>query len=423
VQITVSGAFLVNQSTFPAGAYELVAKPEGIVLNVPLGREKICVKSLTLAPLPEEHTLFHIDNMLIGRSFHWERAQQQTFQGELVIEQEEDATLRVINVVPLEQYLQSVISSEMSSASPVEFLKAHCIVSRSWLLAQLRKKAKHAYLYGTPDKRWTDATEHRFFDVCNDDHCQRYHGISRVNTAVQEALAATRGQVLLYGDEICDARFSKCCGGITETYATAWEDIMVPYLMPIADSPQHPRAYLPPLRDETVVECFIRTRPPAYCNVADRTLLAQLLPDFDCETHHFFRWKVTLSQDELQELLLLKTGIDFGEISSLVPCARGASGRISALKVCGTKAEKVFGKELEIRRILSRTHLYSSAFVVKPTDLREAIPHRFTLVGAGWGHGVGMCQIGAAALAAAGKDCHAILHHYFTGVSIQKIYT
>ncbi len=423
VRFAASGECLLNGQALAAGPYEAVAQAGGLVLLREERPVAAAPERLRLVPAPQQHAVFTVMGIPIGRSFHWERLQQQTFQGELVLEQAGPGTLRLINAIPLEQYLESVISSEMSPRSPAEFLKAHCIISRSWLLAQIRKKSAAAERRtAAADRSWTDAAAHREFDVCADDHCQRYHGIGRVNQAARQALVDTRGEVLVFDGEICDTRFSKCCGGISESFATAWEDREVPYLRPVADCPPHAREFVPPLAEESMAARFISAVPRAYCNVGDRTLLEQILPDFDFETQHFFRWEVVLQQEALQQMLSLKTGIDFGAIRALVPLARGASGRIYSLKVCGTKAEKVFGKELAIRRILSPSHLYSSAFTVAAPEGRHGVPEQFTLRGAGWGHGVGLCQIGAAAMAARGIRYADILNHYFTGALLRKLY-
>jgi stage II sporulation protein D len=327
----------------------------------------------------------------------------------------------VMNRVGLEQYLHSVICSEMNPGCPQEFLRAHCIISRSWLLAQLERKQGPAC--STAESRlWTDAAVHRHFDVCADDHCQRYHGIAALNPAARAALGHTRGQVLLCGDEVCDARFSKCCGGITERFSTAWQDVEFEYLQPVTDAPAEIPGVPVPLMTEMDAERFIRSRPAAYCNVADRDLLSRILPDFDLETGDFFRWEVVLPQEKLRELLLKKSGIDFGCVRELRVLQRGASGRIMQLQVLGERAEKIFSKELAIRSALSTSHLYSSCFIVERGAVRQGVPETFMLKGAGWGHGVGLCQIGAAAMAHAGVSCAGILAHYFKGTAIATLY-
>jgi SpoIID/LytB domain protein len=265
---------------------------------------------------------------------------------------------------------------------------------------------------------WTGREAHGRYDVCADDHCQRYQGIGRVNTTAQQAVQETRGEVLLSENEICDTRYSKCCGGITENFSTAWEDKDVAYLASINDS-WLPVSVQP---GEDYVRSYILARPEVYCKVTDKNLLKRMLPDFDYETKDFFRWTVDISQSELGHILHAKTGIDFGLIKDIVPLARGASGRLYKIKLCGTRQEKIIGKELEIRRILAPAHLLSSAFVVDPYGMAGKIPNRFRIRGAGWGHGVGLCQIGAAAMAERGNTYQQILLHYFKSAQLARLY-
>jgi stage II sporulation protein D len=371
----------------------------------------------TEARLGQAFTLF---NVTIGNRFHWERAEDQTFQGDLILQSRNNGTIAVINEIPLEDYLKSVISSEMSGAAPMEFLKAHAIISRSWLLAALDRKKKTKETSESSEKitdeeviRWHDREEHDLFDVCADDHCQRYQGITKIiSKQAEEAVCETQGMVITYQDKICDARYSKACGGITENFDTAWDDKRVPYLASISDASVSHR----PINTEGEASTWILSAPDAYCSTKDEHLLEKILPDFDLETKAFFRWKVQYSRSELEEILREKSGFDFGTLKEIVPIVRGPSGRISRLKINGSKRSMVVGKELEIRRWLSRTHLYSSAFVVTAEN------GRFTFHGAGWGHGVGLCQIGAAVMATKGFSSEKILKHYFRGVEIQKIY-
>jgi stage II sporulation protein D len=362
-------------------------------------------------------TLF---NVTIGSRFHWERAENQTFQGNLILLLRNDGTIAVINEILLEDYLKSVISSEMSGAAPMEFLKAHAILSRSWLLAALDHKKETKETSISSEKitdeemiRWYDREEHDLFDVCADDHCQRYQGITKiVSKQAEEAVRKTSGMVITYQDEICDARYFKACGGLTENFDTAWYDKRIPYLESISDAsvPHHP------IGTEEEASAWILSAPDVYCNTKDVCFLEKILPDFDRETKTFFRWRVEYSRSELEEILREKSGLDFGTLQQIIPLRRGPSGRISRLKIVGSKRSMVVGKELEIRRWLSRTHLYSSAFVVTV----EA--GRFTFHGAGWGHGVGLCQIGAAVMATKGFSAEEILRHYFRRVEIKKIY-
>ena len=365
---------------------------------------------ITLTPSDPPSCSFALPEMTIGIGFHWERQERQVFRGTLRI-LKRNAGLTVINDVPLEEYVTSVISSEMSASCPIELLKAHAVISRSWLKAfppsQTRGGAKHGG--GQTDekeiRRWYGREAHPDFEVCADDHCQRYQGITKAfSSSAAEAVGATAGQFLRYGGEICDARFSKCCGGITEEYPTAWEDWDIPYLRSLYDNPSGPPSYN--------AETWIRSNPDAYCNTRNKELLARILPGFDQETVDFYRWRVEYSPDEIAELIKTRVGVNLGRITDIQPIDRGPSSRIYRLRITGDKDYLVIGKELEIRRALSRTHLYSSAFVVD----KEA--ERFVLRGAGWGHGVGLCQIGAAVMADLGKTYRQILEHYYPGTTV-----
>jgi stage II sporulation protein D len=367
-------------------------------------------------------------NVTIGMNFHWERKEDQTFEGNLRFLANDHGTISAINEIGVEQYLQSVISSEMSAEAPGEFLKAHAVTSRSWLVAMLerQKKFKNVRMssqqfQGTKDEilRWYDREDHAHFDVCADDHCQRYQGITKVIAkSAEEAVLATRGKCLMYNNEICDARFSKACGGRTELFEHTWEDTPMPYLQSVSDSTQ---AY-PQLLNEADAERWIVSSPDAYCNTSDGKILKQVLPSFDQETTDFFRWKVEYTQEQLVHILYTKSEIDFGMLLDLVPLSRGPSGRIYKLKVVGSKRTIIVGKELEIRRWFSKSHLYSSAFIVKTERDVKGIPAKFTLFGAGWGHGVGLCQIGAAVMAAKGCNAEEIVKHYFRKSDLRKMY-
>ncbi len=362
-------------------------------------------------------TLFHVT---IGSQFHWEKREDQTFQGDLMLCPREDGTIAAINEIPLEDYLKSVISSEMSPKSPMDFLKAHAILSRSWLLAAIDRKKKMEGESTPPPKitnneiiRWYDREDHDLFDICADDHCQRYQGITKiVSRQAEEAVEETFGMAITFQDKICDARYSKACGGITEEFDTAWDDKRIPYLESISDaSLSHPL-----IRSEKEASRWILSNPEAYCNTKNEQLLEKILTHSDLKTKNFFRWTIEYSREELEEILRKKTGSDFGTLQKIVPLRRGPSGRISRLKIVGSKKSIVVGKELEIRRWLSRSHLYSSAFVVMIEG------DRFIFNGAGWGHGIGLCQIGAAVMATKGFSTEKILKHYFRGVEIKKIY-
>lgn len=371
---------------------------------------------------------FSISDVTIGVNFHWERKETQTFLGTLHFVVEESKVC-AINELPVESYLESVVSSEMRATAGLEFLKAHAVISRSWLLAQMEKRRKAEdsgnsfFSFIKKDDeliRWYDREDHTIFDVCADDHCQRYQGITMETSPVAaQAVRDTRGQVLFYEGDICDARFSKCCGGITEEFQYCWENTPKPYLKAVVDNTQ---GALPDLTVEANAEQWIRSAPPAYCNTHDQKVLSQVLNDYDLETADFYRWHVTLTQAEISELLKEKLKIDFGQVTDLIPLERGRSGRISRLKIVGTKTTFIIGKELEIRRALSNSHLYSSAFVVDKLNVTDGIPSGFTLTGAGWGHGVGLCQIGAAMMGAQGFKHDAILSHYYVGAEIKKLY-
>lgn len=369
---------------------------------------------------------FLIRNVNVGDKFHWKRKENERFIGQLKLLKNRDK-ITVINILPIENYLTSVISSEMSAKSPVEALKAHAIISRSWLLSQLKKKSGGktgtGYDSETEHVRWYDREEHELFDVCNDDHCQRYHGITKVFTGVaSQATEQTAGIVLMNGEEICDARYSKCCGGMSESFENVWDQVNHPYLKPVIDYKYEPENLDLDLTKDESAEKWIRGNPHAFCNTTNRTVLSQILVDFDQSTKDFYRWKVEYSREELSDLIKEKSGIDFGEITDLVPVERGASGRIIKLKIVGTQKTLIVGKELEIRRFLSPSHLYSSAFVVEKVGREQNSPIRFILHGAGWGHGVGLCQIGAGVMASDGYYFDEILLHYFTGVKLKKIY-
>jgi stage II sporulation protein D len=365
---------------------------------------------ITLTPSDAASCAFALDDVTIGIGFHWERKERQVFRGALRIIKR-GGGLTVINDVSLEDYVTSVISSEMSATCPLEMLKAHAVISRSWLWFAKTDSVKATRQSKSADAheilRWYGREAHADFDVCADDHCQRYQGITKTfSRAAAEAVRATAGEFLRYNGAICDARFAKCCGGITECFATGWEDENVPYLESVYDGP----AASPPHNAED----WIRSSPPAYCNTNDTELLARVLPGFDQETRDFYRWRVEYTPEELDDLIQSRLGFELGPIRAMEPLARGPSGRIYRLKITGERDYVIVGKELEIRRALSRSHLYSSAFVVD----KEA--GRFVLTGAGWGHGVGLCQLGAAVMANQGKTYMEILQHYYRGTTVSS---
>ena len=385
---------------------------------------------------------FSLSDVTIGVNFHWERKETQTFLGTLRFVVEADK-ICAINELPVEKYLESVISSEMSATSSLELLKAHAVISRSWLLAQMKKRREVAasgnnfFSFVKKDDmliRWYDREDHTIFDVCADDHCQRYQGITKETSPhVAEAIRQTLGQVLLDGEDICDARFSKCCGGETEEFQYCWEDTPKSYLTAVRDlvlgvknEEQEDSSLFTlhsSLQDEATAERWIRSNPPAFCNTTDKKILSQVLNDYDQETADFYRWKVTYSQKKLQQLFEEKLKMNFGAILDMKAVERGKSGRISKLQIIGTEKTFTIGKELEIRRALSDTHLYSSAFVVDKYDKDEqGVPQRFEIIGAGWGHGVGLCQIGAAVMGEQGYAYNDILLHYYQGAEIKQLY-
>jgi SpoIID/LytB domain protein len=386
---------------------------------------------VTFEPVDPGIESFLIKDVIIGLQFHWERKEKQRFAGSLKIIKD-SVKLTAINIISIENYLSSVISSEMNAKSSLQLLKAHAIVSRSWLLAQLENskllkkekiRPKNEYLSDNELIRWFDKEDHKNFDVCADDHCQRYQGITKIISDVaRQAIEQTKGVILTYDEKICDARYSKSCGGITESFENVWSPTHINYLTSVIDYKFEPENFDLNFNSENNASKWIKGNIPSFCNVTDRKIITQVLIDYDQETKDFYRWKVEYEQEEIKELITSKTQIDFGDIVDLVPIERGDSSRIIKLKIKGTKREFTFGKELEIRRILSKTHLYSSAFIVEKDNIRNGIPQKFTIYGAGWGHGVGLCQIGAAFMASKGYQFDEILFHYFIGTRLKKIY-
>ena len=421
LRFTLNGTFAVTDSLRAAGEQQAACENGCIRWGGRFYRE------LAFTPDTAEAS-FSLHGVTIGIHFHWERRETQTFRGELHLIVTDEG-LAAINRLPVEDYLVSVISSEMKATSSPEFLKAHAVISRSWLLSQMERRRQPSTqerpsFVRTDDSliRWYDREDHALFDVCADDHCQRYQGITRAdNPAVVEAVHATAGQVLVSGGNICDARFSKCCGGISERFSACWSDREYAYLQPVRDCPDE---YVrPDLTREDEAERWIRTAPDAFCHTADRHILGQILNSYDRETTDFYRWTVHYTQTELAVLLRERSGIDLGAILDLRPLRRGASGRIILLRIVGSKGCFTVGKELEIRRILSPSHLFSSAFVVdKDKADGHGIPTGFTLTGAGWGHGVGLCQIGAAVMGERGYTYDRILAHYYPDTELETRY-
>ncbi|VTY05375.1 Stage II sporulation protein [uncultured Prevotella sp.] len=373
---------------------------------------------------------FTLEDVTIGVNFHWERKEAQTFLGKLrfIVE---DNNICAINELPVETYLTSVISSEMRATSSLELLKAHAVISRSWLLAQMEQRKaennnveKQPSFFKTDEEivRWYDREDHKRFDVCADDHCQRYQGITKAaNKHVVEAIQQTAGEILTSHGEICDARYSKCCGGAVEEFQYCWENIRKPYLQALPDT-MPDKTSLPNLTNEAVARQWILSSPNAFCNTTDQKVLSQVLNDFDQETTDFYRWTQIYSQAEVKQLLEEKLAMQFGDIIDLIPMERGKSGRIYRLKIIGTQRTLIIGKELEIRRALSKSHLYSSAFVIEKVDIKDGVPQQFIIKGAGWGHGVGLCQIGAAMMGVQGYRYDEILLHYYKSAEITKAY-
>lgn len=429
IEFSFPESFISSDKTIVAGRQKVVYQ-----------RGKICWQGkeydeLSFLPQQPAVAFFELSEVTIGVNFHWERKETQWFKGELRIIIENDS-LTAINVIPVEEYLTSVISSEMSATASLQLLKAHAVISRSWLVNKLRVESgewrvscaglhSHSQLSTLNSQliKWYDHEAHANFDVCADDHCQRYQGITRASTPQAiEAVSATRGEVLMFEGKICDARFSKCCGGALEEFQNCWENVKHPYLSKQRDSKTE--TLLPDLTREAEAEKWIRTFPDAFCNTQDKSVLSQVLNNYDQETTDFYRWKVCYTQQELAGLIHRRSGIDFGKIIDLIPVERGTSGRLVRLKIKGTLRTLTIGKELEIRRILSPSHLYSSAFVIdKEYETNETeIPARFILIGAGWGHGVGLCQIGAAVMGEQGYDYKEILSHYYAGSNLEKQY-
>lgn len=387
-------------------------------------------KEIYFTPCVPESDCFELHDVTIGVNFHWERKENQVFRGALKLIIENDK-ITTVNILSVESYLESVISSEMSATASIALLKAHAVISRSWLLAQIEKNknlTQNNTEYNTctvTDKeitRWWDREDHVNFDVCADDHCQRYQGITRASTpTVVEAVRQTHGEVLMADGKLCDARFSKSCGGVFESFENCWEPVHHSYLEPRLDGKDENN--FPDLTIEENARKWILSAPEAFCNTHDAEILSQVLNNYDQETTDFYRWKVEYTQDELKELILSRSGIDYGRIKSLTPLQRGTSGRIVRLEIVGENRTMVIGKELEIRRTLSPSHLYSSAFVVETSgEDADGYPTKFTLHGAGWGHGVGLCQIGAAVMGSKGYDYKQILLHYFVNAEIKELY-
>jgi len=421
--LKLAGSFFLPDGRVVTGQLSARAENGQIILADSKSKEIIRQKEILLTPTASPDVYFTVLNVKIGIDFHWQRVQEQSFRGALLLSMAGKDDFHLINVVPLEDYLASVISSEMSAEAPLQFLKTQAITSRSWLVAMLTKKKSPRTLTRLIDESemvvWQDVNDHEGFDVCADDHCQRYQGITRIISGnVARAIDATRGLFLVYDGEICDARYYKCCGGQTEIFSSAWENQSPAYLQSITDS-ESPHS---PIQSEKDAAQWLYSQPAAYCNTADEALLRRILPAFDRETLHFYRWQTAYTRQELETILYKKSGIDFGELQHIIPMERGPSGRIYKLKITGSKKTIIVGKELEIRRWLSESHLLSSAFIVAVEHDADGGIKRFIFHGGGWGHGVGLCQIGAAVMAVQGQKAEDILAHYFTGSILKKLY-
>jgi len=417
-----------KKEEFHAGEYVATIENNQVCLKNKSGN-KICRNSFLLSTEKPE-SFFELKNVIIGVNFHWGQQENQQFQGSLKLISE-NGKVRAINIIHLEEYLKRLISSEMSATSSPDLLKAHAVISRSWQLAQIEKTQllktgdglyQTSFETDTEITRWYDREDHDNFDVCADDHCQRYQGISKIySEKAIKAVEETYGEVLVFDGNICDTRFSKCCGGISENFENVWEPLRHSYLTKVVDS-EFGDTTCVDLRLEEEAELWIRNKPHAFCNTTDQQILSQVLPNFDQLTTDFYRWKVEYSQTVISELIKSKSGIDFGEIVKLEAGKRGHSSRIIKLKITGTKKTLTVGKELEIRKWLSKSHLYSSAFVIDHLEMENGIPQKIVLTGAGWGHGVGLCQIGAAVMGEKGYSYKAILNHYFRGAELKRLY-
>ena len=430
IKFTLNGEFKGPKGNSISGTWKVALEHEDIYLSSPDSGSFQLEHGMVFIPLDAENSSFKLHDVTIGIGFHWERKEDQEFKGGLkfIVENHK---ITAINVLSVEDYLISVNSSEMSATSSAELLKAHAVISRSWLLAQIEKNKKisddasgYESLIDTKDEhiKWYDREDHQYFDVCADDHCQRYQGITRASTKlVEEAINETYGEALTYGNKICDARFSKCCGGMMETFENAWEPVNHPYLQKKIDNDHNPAGYKLDLENEPSAQSWIKGNPDAFCNTDDALVLSQVLNDYDQETNDFFRWQVKYGQEEIGPLIKERIGLDFGLVLDFQPIERGASGRLIKLRIVGSKLTKIIGKELEIRKALSKSHLYSSAIVIEKEE--ENGKTNFMIRGAGWGHGVGLCQIGAAVMGDRGYSYRKILQHYFVNSELKSLYT
>ena len=412
-----------------SGIFNTEVKDDVIICTGPATKLEI-TDEVIFEPQDPLSESFVLRDVVIGIDFHWERREKQRFNHSLKLVRDGNNVV-AINLIPLEHYLFSVISSEMNPKSSLQLLKAQAVISRSWIIVQLEKSKtqsgkdayKSEYESGEEYIRWYGREEHGLYDVCADDHCQRFQGVAKMaGDKAREAVIQTRGVVILSDNKICDTRYSKSCGGITEGFENVWEPVKFPCLSSVIDYKYEPENYNFNFSDETNARKWILSSPPAFCNTGDKKILSQILTEYDQGTTDFFRWKIEYSQEELSAIIKEKSGKDFGKILDLIPVERGSSARLIKLKIVGTEKTLIIGKELEIRRILSHTHLYSSAIVIDKELGKAKVPEKFIIHGAGWGHGVGLCQIGAAVMAERGHQFDEILLHYFSNASIKKIY-
>jgi len=429
ISFTLNGLYKPESDSLRLSGNCKVFYKSGRIVMISGDREFESPGQLVLIPVNPGSSSFTLYDVAIGINFHWQRKEDQTFTGCLKF-MPEGEKITAVNLISIEEYLKSVISSEMNATASEELLKAHAVISRGWLMAQInnrrnpdRDAGKYHPNFITDSEivRWYDSQDHQNFDVCADHHCQRYQGITRATTpGVEKAIEGTSGMVLTSEGSICDTRYYKCCGGVTELFENVWEPVRHSYLQRVVDNPVPPEGYDNDFNMEENIRKWITDRPDAFCNTADKEILTQVLNDYDLETADFYRWKVIYTQAELSELVRIRTGIDFGTVTDLIPLERGTSGRIIRLKIEGTLKTLIIGKELEIRKSLSRTHLYSSCFYVE--KIRNDSETIFVLHGAGWGHGVGLCQIGAAVMGSKGYKYDEILMHYFKGAKLEKKY-
>ena len=427
ISFNLSGDYVLNNSKINfSGKCEAIIDQNQLVL-IYKDEKIVCPNGVKFIPLNISENHFEVHKVVIGIDFHWEQEESQKFQGTLKL-MIIDGLIQVINIVPIENYLYSVISSEMNANSSINLLKAHTIISRSWLIAQINakeaeQKEKDSEEINGEYIKWFDQEDHKHFHVCADDHCQRYQGISRsLNPNVIQSVNETKGMVLIYENKICDARFSKSCGGHTELYENCWDETSHPYLKDFPDIDTDTKVSYD-LKKEEDAKNFILNAPNSFCNTNDKHILSQVLNDYDQTTTDFYRWKVEYKQEEISALIQKKSAMNFGKILGFQAIERGESGRLIKLKIIGSEKELIIGKELLIRKWLSESHLYSSAIIIEPGEIKNGIPESYTIHGSGWGHGVGLCQIGAAVMGEKNYDYKEILKHYYRGAIIEKHYS